>query len=75
MVEELRPERSLSHSPIFQVMFVLQNTPPRRAGVKSLSISPQQFDSKTEKFDLTLSMVEDKDKLTCVLSYNTDLFD
>ena len=75
MVEELRPERSLSHSPIFQVMFMLQNTPPRRAGVKSLSISPQQFNSKTEKFDLTLSMVEDKDKLTCVLSYNTDLFD
>ena len=56
-------------------MFMLQNTPPRRAGVKSLSISPQQFNSKTEKFDLTLSMVEDKDKLTCVLSYNTDLFD
>jgi amino acid adenylation domain-containing protein len=74
LVEELQ-QRSLSHSPLFQVMFVLQNAPGESLNFERLSVSRLGIGAKTAKFDLTLSMSESVDGLKGSLQYNTDLFD
>jgi amino acid adenylation domain-containing protein len=75
LVEELQPERSLSHSPLFQVMFVLQNVPNTGVEFEELSVSPVRVGAETAKFDLTMSMHETPKGLSGSLQYNTDLFD
>jgi amino acid adenylation domain-containing protein/non-ribosomal peptide synthase protein (TIGR01720 family) len=75
LVEELRPERTLSYSPLFQVMFILQNAPVQARQLPELTLSPLEVHSNTAKFDLTLTVVEDKDRLHGMLEYNADLFD
>ncbi len=75
LIEELRPERNLSHSPFLQVMLVLQNTPQKARELKGLSISPYAITNLTSKFDLTLSLTEQADGLQGTLEYNTDLFE
>ena len=75
LVEELQPERNLSHSPLFQVAFVLQNTPRAPLQFEGLTLSPLQVDSGTAKFDLMMVMQEEPEGLSGALQYNTDLFD
>jgi len=75
LVEELQPERSLSYSPVFQVMFALHNTPSTELQLPELTVSFLQVEQKTAKFDLTLSFQEEKAGLRGWLIYNTDLFD
>ena len=75
LVEELQPERSLSYSPLFQVMFVLQNAPSMGLELEGLSVSRLRVGAETAKFDLTLSMHETVEGLRGSLQYNTDLFD
>ncbi|WP_414574316.1 condensation domain-containing protein, partial [Nostoc sp. CCY 9925] len=53
LVEELQPERNLSHTPLFQVMFVLQNAPIPPLKLSGLSLSPLKLNTTTAKFDLT----------------------
>ena len=75
LVEDLHPQRDQSRSPLFQVMFVLQNVPMRSrdlAGVKMTSVT---MESETSKFDLTLTMYDGVQELRGSLHYNTDLFD
>ncbi len=75
LVEELQPQRNLSHSPLFQVMFVFQNAPATTLKFQGLSVSPVVGGSDTAKFDLTLSIREENEGLRAHLQYNTDLFD
>jgi amino acid adenylation domain-containing protein len=75
LVEELQPERNLSRTPLFQVMFALQNVPQQNVQAFDLSISSFELDVRTSKFDLTLTTVEDETGLIGVWEYNTDLFD
>ena len=75
LVEELNPERSLSHSPLFQVMFTLQNQPRHIMTLSELSVSPIVADYNMAKFDLTLNMQETPTGLQGNVEYNTDLFD
>ncbi len=75
LVEELQPERALSHSPLVQVMFHLQNAVTERLSLSGLSTSELAFESETAKFDLSLSMAESEECITGTLNYNTDLFD
>ena len=76
LVEELQPERSLSYSPLFQIMFVLQNAPGQAGGgLLGLTETPVQLPTETAKFDLTLSVVEKDGVLVGLWEYNTDLFD
>jgi amino acid adenylation domain-containing protein len=75
LVEELAPERSLSHSPLFQVMFAFQNTPQESLEVPGLTARPFGDGAGVEKFDLTLTLAEDPGGVGGALSYDTDLFD
>ncbi|HEY0512846.1 MAG TPA: amino acid adenylation domain-containing protein, partial [Thermoanaerobaculia bacterium] len=76
VVEELRPERDLSRSPLFQVMFILQNADNQTLELPGLHLEPQPFPVTAAKFELTLTIVEDpRRSLSGSLEYNTDLFD
>ncbi|HSE17005.1 MAG TPA: amino acid adenylation domain-containing protein [Pyrinomonadaceae bacterium] len=75
LVEELNPERSMSHSPLFQVMFVLQNAEIPTPQLPDLRVDPLPSDTATSKFDLTLGVFEGQQELECSFEYNTDLFD
>ncbi len=77
LVEELQPERDLSRSPLFQVMFILQNTPKRpMADHPDLTVTVLDSEGGTAMFDLTLSLTEAEDgSLSGYLEYNTDLYE
>jgi len=75
LVEELQPERSLSHTPIFQVMFALQNVPMPVLELSGLAVNSVEATVKTAKFDFSLSFEEKADGLIGTLEYNTDLFE
>jgi amino acid adenylation domain-containing protein len=74
LVEQLQPSRSLSHSPLFQVMFVLQNNEPAKLTLPNLNISTLESDYPIAKFDLTLSVEEQDGELHCLWEYASDLF-
>ncbi len=75
IVEELKPERSLSHSPLFQVLLVLQNAPVGRQELPGLTLEPFAPESDTARFELSLSLTEDEGGVNGLLEYNTALFD
>ena len=74
LVEELHPERDMSRNPLFQVMFVLQNTPVSAIDMPALRFSLVEASSDTAKFDLWLSMTEVGNELHGTIEYSTDLF-
>ncbi|TCP54505.1 amino acid adenylation domain-containing protein [Tumebacillus sp. BK434] len=75
LVEELAPERNLSHTPLFQVMFNLQNTSVEGMSLTGLTLEALDVDTGSAGFDLTLSMTEGKAGITSRFEYNCDLFD
>jgi len=75
LVDALGAPRDMSHTPLFQVMFALQDAPLRALKLPGLTITPMQPDTQTAKFDLVLNIVERADELWGALEYNTDLFD
>jgi surfactin family lipopeptide synthetase A len=75
LVEELQPKRDLSRTPLFQVVFVLQNTPDETLEISGLTMCPIDVPNDTAKFDMVLSISEDSDRLSGFVEYNTDLFD
>ncbi|MGH8772842.1 MAG: condensation domain-containing protein, partial [Burkholderiales bacterium] len=75
VVEALQPERSLSHSPLFQVLFALQNLPVGELELPGLSLSPLTLESATAKFDLSLLLSETEGGLVGVWEYSTELFE
>lgn len=76
LVEHLQPERSMSHTPIFQTMLILQNVPPSSYELRNITLSPYEGNANvTAKFDLAINVQEQSDGLRGYLEYNTDLFD
>ncbi len=74
LVEELQPNRDLSYNPLFQVMFVLQNLPQPNLNLSDVSVSYEEGDNGTSKFDLTLFVEDFQEGLVATCEYNTDLF-
>jgi amino acid adenylation domain-containing protein len=75
LVEELQPQRDLSRTPLFQVMFVLHNTPASSLELPDLKLELLEVDRKMTPFDLSLAITETEQGLMGALEYNTDLFD
>jgi amino acid adenylation domain-containing protein len=78
LVEELNPQRNMSVTPLFQVMFQLQNAPMPPAQLSGLTITPLQIDTGFSQADLSLTMweetQEDETIMKGTFEYNTDLF-
>ncbi|HYP28243.1 MAG TPA: amino acid adenylation domain-containing protein [Blastocatellia bacterium] len=74
LVEQLQPERNLSHTPLFQVLFALQNSPAATLELPGLSTTLMEIHNGTAKFDLALLMEEKGGGLQGLLEYNTGLF-
>ncbi|MCB1055191.1 MAG: amino acid adenylation domain-containing protein, partial [Acidobacteria bacterium] len=75
LVEELQPDRSLNHTPLFQVMFGLHNARGGELDVEGLRLSPVDGDESVAKFDLHLAMEESDETFEGTLEYAAELFD
>ncbi|HEV7919902.1 MAG TPA: amino acid adenylation domain-containing protein [Thermoanaerobaculia bacterium] len=75
LVEELRPERSLSHAPVYQIVFVLQNNERVAVQLPGLELSPIGGGAELAKVDLTLSATESPSGLSLNWNYPVSLFE
>ncbi|PSB43501.1 non-ribosomal peptide synthetase [Chamaesiphon polymorphus] len=75
LVEELQPERSLSHALLFQTMFVLQNTNMGKLELPGLTLDMLELEELSAQNDIFVSMEETEAGMTGELGYNSDLFD
>ncbi|TWJ29674.1 amino acid adenylation domain-containing protein [Micromonospora sagamiensis] len=76
LVEELQPDRSLAHAPVFQAQLVLQNAPYDGFRLTGCTATTLEVDSGSAKFDLTLVGERTADgALRLAFEYDTALFD
>lgn len=76
VVDILKPERSRSHNPLFQVWFTLQQTTQQSLVIPGLSIGSVESENTVSKFDLALHLQEQETGLLIgTFEYNTELFD
>src|SRR6266850_652409 len=74
LVEELKPERSLSHPPLFQILFAVQNAPKSTFTLSGLKLQELLILGQKAKFDLSLYVGETEEGLRLTFEFNTDLF-
>ncbi len=75
MLEEIKPERDVSRTPLFQVMFILHNTPEAQLELPYLKMRQISVESHMAPFDLRLQLTEGDDRLKGGFDYNAALFD
>ena len=75
VVEELAPRRSLAHSPLFQVMFALDNAPAPKLALPGLEMRLLPLPNPSAKFDLSLHLEPRADGFAGFAEYAADLFD
>lgn len=75
LANELATGRQISQTPLFQVMFVLQNAPSAKLETQGLSLETLPMHNRTAKFELTMLMEQTESGLGGTLEYSTDLFD
>jgi acyl carrier protein len=75
VVAELQPVRNLGYSPVFQIMFILQNPSAPNAPGGGLTFRPFEIDAGVSKVDLTLNLEEASEAWSGWIEYSTDLFD
>jgi len=74
LVDEVKPERDPSLTPLFQVMFMFEKREVGESELSGLQFTPAHAENESGKFDLTLGMIESEESLHAVLRYNMDLF-
>ncbi|MFI5177454.1 MAG: amino acid adenylation domain-containing protein, partial [Vicinamibacterales bacterium] len=74
LVDELRPERTLSHSPLTPVLFAFQNVPMAPARFADIALTPFDFERTTARFDLCLFVVDTGREFVLAAEYSRDLF-
>jgi len=74
LVEELNPERNLSHAPLFQVILELQDEPISNLQLSGLTVTQLELEKVNAKFDLSLILEKTAQGLVGEFKYNTDLF-
>ena len=72
IVDRLQPERNISQSPLFQVMFVLYNLPTANLELPELEVSEVPIDNGMALFDLTLEIRDRDGRLDVGFEYNCD---
>ena len=75
VVEAVKPARHLSHAPLFQVSFDMQDDAAADVRMHTVALLPMEQEAVSSKFDLGLSVEPSSDRLSCALTYNSDLFD
>ena len=75
VVQELKPERDLSHTPVFQVMFALHNAPVSEAKIRGVRMGGLKVETESAKMDLSLAISEYQEELIGWIDYNADLFE
>lgn len=75
VVEKLNPPRNLSHSPIFQILYLFQNAPKGLFEMEGIASDEVFFDPGVSKFDLLLSLTQTKEGFSGYLEFASDLFD
>ncbi len=76
LVQELNPDRNLSHNPLFQVMFSLRNYERQDLTLAGLDrVDFSWTNAERAKFDLSLFVTDSADGISGWMEYNTDLFD
>jgi amino acid adenylation domain-containing protein len=74
LVEEMEPDRALSHTPLFQVMMTLQKVAAGELQLEGVTLGAMELENRSAKFDLTLTMIESEAGLAAVLEYNSELY-
>ena len=78
VIEEVKPERSTSFTPLFQSLFVLHvqhvHDPKKINAIGGVEITPEDLHSNSAKFDLTLNVFDTDSTINAFLEYSTDLF-
>lgn len=74
LVEKLKPKRDLSRTPLFQVVFNLQNSPLPQLQTPALEIGFQEIDRGVSQFDMTLMISRLDGACHATVEYNKELF-
>jgi amino acid adenylation domain-containing protein/non-ribosomal peptide synthase protein (TIGR01720 family) len=75
IVDAVVMERSLERSPLFQVMFILQNIPEAKPiNLGQVELTAEKIKQESSKFEISFSVTERADGLFGMVEYNTDLF-
>jgi amino acid adenylation domain-containing protein len=74
LVEAVKPERSESRNPLFQVMFAFHNMPKHKLELSGLEVQEIEFESSISRFDLSLEIVENGG-LYCTFEFDSDLLE
>jgi amino acid adenylation domain-containing protein len=75
VVEALNPERDMSRSPLFQVVFSWQNAPNSGLKLENIELSPVEIENKSVRYDIELVLWERDGQIVGTIGYNTDLFE
>ncbi|ADL52201.1 amino acid adenylation domain protein [Clostridium cellulovorans 743B] len=75
LIDKLQIKRDLSRNPLFDIMFVMQNTGfSKESDIKEFTFTPYDYEVKSSMFDITLNAVEDEKELKFEFEYCTKLF-